>query len=135
MKGYQMARYNEYAGSPSFIEQDIANIQAVTIADIHRVYETYIKDKPYVATSFVPKGSLDLVAANSVKADVKEESIADATEVAQDISEKWKKKLKRHPLHLTARVEPVSGPDPVVVPPEVWTDELANGIQIYGIAL
>jgi zinc protease len=26
------------------------------------------------------------------------------------------------------------GPDPVVVPPEIWSDELANGINIYGIA-
>jgi zinc protease len=59
MKGFQMARYNEYADSLSFIEQAIANIQAVTMADILCVYETYIKDKPYVAFSFVPKGSLD----------------------------------------------------------------------------
>ena len=89
------------AGSPTFIEQDIANIQAINIADIQRVYDTYIKDKPYVATSFVPKGSLDLVAANSVKADVKEESIADATEVAQDIVD-VEEEIEKHPPHLTA---------------------------------
>lgn len=47
-------------------KQDIANIQAVTIEDVLRVYETYIKSKPYIATSFVPKGSLDLIANNSV---------------------------------------------------------------------
>ena len=133
MKGYQMARYNEYAGSPSFIEQDIANIQAVSIADIQRVYDTYIKNKPYVATSFVPKGAIDLVAANSVKADVKEESIADATEVAQDIADE-EGEIQKTPSSFDRSVEPVLGPDPVVVPPEVWTGELANGIRMYGIA-
>ncbi len=132
MKGFQMARYNEYAGSPSFIEQDIANIQAVSIADIQRVYETYIKDKPYVATSFVPKGSLDLVAANSVKADVKEENITDATEVDQEISD-VEEPIQKTPSSFDRSVEPEMGPDPVVVPPEVWTGELNNGIRIYGI--
>ncbi len=131
-KGFQMARYNEYAGSPAFIEQDIANIQAVTMEDVMRVYETYIKSKPYVATSFVPKGSLDLMAENSVQANVKEESIADATEVTLDEVEA-EEAIEKTPSSFDRSVEPVSGPDPVVVPPEIWTDELANGIKIYGI--
>ena len=132
-KGFQMARYNEYAGSPSFIEEDIANIQAVTIEDVNRVYETYVKDKPYIATSFVPKGSLDLMAENSVKADVVEESITDATEVAQDIEEE-EEEIAKTPSSFDRSVEPEMGPDPVVIPPEIWSDELSNGINIYGIS-
>ena len=132
-KGFQMARYNEYAGSPSFIEQDIANIQAVTIEDVLRVYETYIKDKYYVATSFVPKGSLELAAADSEKADVVEESIADALEVSQDISEEAEE-IARTPSSFDRSAEPAMGPDPVVTPPEVWSDELSNGIEILGIS-
>jgi zinc protease len=131
-KGFQMARYNEYAGSPSFIEQDIANIQAVTIDDVTHVYETYIKDKPYVATSFVPKGNLDLVATNSVKADVVEESITDATEVAQEVSGE-EEVIEKTPSSFDRSVEPAIGPDPVVVPPEIWSDQLSDGIKIYGI--
>jgi zinc protease len=133
MKAYQLAHYNEYTGSPAFIEQDIANIQAVTIEDIQRVYETYIKDKPYVATSFVPKGSTDLVASNSVKARVVEESITDATEVSQDVAEE-EEEIVKTPTSFDRSVEPPMGPDPVVVPPEVWSNRLANGISIYGIA-
>lgn len=131
-KGFQMARYNEYAGSPSFIEQDIVNIQAVTIEDIQRVYNTYIKDKPFVATSFVPKGATDLMAANSVKANVVEESIADAIEVSQDVSEE-EEEIVKTPSSFDRSVEPEMGPDPLVVPPEVWTQKLKNGINIYGI--
>jgi len=132
-KGFQMARYNEYAGSPSFIEQDIANIQAVTMEDVTRVYETYIKDKPYVATSFVPKGTLDLVALNSVKADVVEESITEATEVVQEVSDE-EEVIEKTPASFDRSVEPAMGPDPVVVPPEIWSDELSKGVDIYGIA-
>jgi len=131
-KGFQMARYNEYAGSPSYIEQDIANIQAVTIEDVQRVYEKYIKDKPYVATSFVPKGSLNLIAENSVKADVVEESITDATQVSQDISDE-QEQIQKTPSSFDRSVEPPLGPDPVVVPPDIWTDALSDGIKIYGI--
>ena len=131
-KGFQMARYNEYAGSPSFIEQDIVNIQAVTIEDIQRVYNTYIKDKPFVATSFVPKGATDLMATNSVKANVVEESIADATEVSQDVGEE-EEEIVKTASSFDRSVEPEMGPDPLVVPPEVWTQKLNNGINIYGI--
>jgi len=131
-KGFQMARYNEYAGSPSFMEEDIANIQAVTIEDVQRVYETYIKDKPYVATSFVPKGKLDLVAENSVKAEVVEESIMDASEVSQEVIEE-EELIEKTPSSFDRSVEPEMGPDPVVVPPEIWSDKLDNGIDIYGI--
>ncbi len=130
-KGFQLASYNEFAGSPSFIEQDIANIQAVTIEDVLHVYETYIKDKPYVATSFVPKGSMDLVAENSVKANVVEESIADATEVSQDIADE--EPIEKTPSSFDRSVEPAIGPDPVVTPPEVWSEDLENGLKIFGI--
>ena len=132
-KGFQMARYNEYAGSPSYIEQDIANIQAVTIEDVQRVYDTYIRDKPYVATSFVPKGSLDLVAENSVKADVVEENVSDAIEVSQEVSAE-PEAIQKTPSSFDRSVAPAMGPDPVVVPPQVWTDEFANGIKLYGIS-
>jgi len=132
-KGFQMARYNEYAGSPSYIEQDIANIQAVTIEDVQRVYDTYIKDKPYVATSFVPKGSLELVAENSVKADVVEENVSDAIEVSQEVSGE-PEVIQKTPSSFDRSVAPAMGPDPVVVPPQVWTDEFSNGIKLYGIS-
>ena len=131
-KGFQMARYNEYAGSPSFIEQDIANIQAVTIEDIMRVYHTYVKDMPYVATSFVPKGFSELAAENSVKAGVVEERIEDAMVVNQDVTVE-EEEIVKTPSSFDRSVEPAIGPDPVVVPPEVWSDALDNGMEIYGI--
>ncbi|MCG6187706.1 M16 family metallopeptidase [Maribellus maritimus] len=132
MKSFQLASYNEYAGSPGFIEQDIANIKAVTIDDILNVYEKYIKDKPFVSTSFVPKGQVELVASNSLDAGIVEENILEATEVDQStITEE--EKIKKTVTKFDRTVEPEKGPQPELKTPEVWTDEITNGIKIYGI--
>lgn len=131
-KSFQLASYNEYAGTPDFYKQEVANINAVTIDDVKRVYEKYIKGKPYVATSFVPKGSVDLIAENSVKAGVVEESITEATQVDQaavtDTEEIVKTKTS-----FDRSVQPAVGPDPEITLPQVWTAEVPNGIKIWGI--
>ena len=131
-KSFQLARYNEYAGSPGFIEQDIANIKAVTIEDIMRVYEKYIRDKPYVETSFVPRGQAGLAVENSIPADVVEENISDATEVDQSgIVDN--ENIKKTKTSFDRSVEPPVGPDPEIALPQVWTGETANGMKIWGI--
>ncbi|HEX8331323.1 MAG TPA: pitrilysin family protein, partial [Segetibacter sp.] len=79
-KGTQLAQYNIFAGNPGFIEQDIKNILSVTPADVMRVYERYLKNKNYVATSFVPKGKSALALEGSKKADVVEEKIVQGAE-------------------------------------------------------
>ncbi|MBN1819180.1 MAG: insulinase family protein, partial [Prolixibacteraceae bacterium] len=131
-KSFQLASYNEYAGSPGFIQHDIANIQAVTIDDIMRVYNKYIKDMPYVATSFVPKGQVNLIAENSVKANVVEENITDATEVDQSaiVDEE---EIKKTETAFDRTVQPPVGPDPEITLPQVWTGEASNGMKIWGI--
>ncbi len=80
-KAFQLANYNEYAGDPGYYKTDIERLKAVTKDDIWRVYNKYIKDKPFFATSFVPKGQLDLIAEGSVDAGVVEEDVMNATEV------------------------------------------------------
>ncbi len=131
-KSFQLARYNEYAGSPGFIEQDIANIQAVTIPEIMNVYEKYIKDKPYLSTSFVPKGQVDLIVANAVNAGIVEENISDATQVDQASVEE-EEEIVKSKSGFDRSAEPVSGIDPELNIPQVWTANTSNGIKIYGI--
>ncbi len=129
-KSFQLATYNEYAGSPNYYKTDIAKTKAVTKADILKVYEKYIKGKAYLATSFVPKGQTNLIAQGSVKADVVEESILDATQVAiqegEDVIAKTKTNFDRS-------VQPTNGTDPLLKLPTIWSDQLSNGIQILGI--
>jgi len=64
-KSYTLAGYNIFAGSPDFLNEDLNNSLAVTMDDVWRVYNTYVKNKNYVITNFVPKGKLDLAAENS----------------------------------------------------------------------
>ncbi len=130
-KAYQLAYYNEYAGDPGFIKQDIENIKAVTIEDVLRVYNTYIKDNNYVLTSFVPKGEVGLIAENCVKADIVEESLDNAYGNKEVIAED--EEIEKTPSSFDRSVEPPFGPDPVLNVPEVWTSELDNGIKVSGI--
>ncbi len=130
-KSFQLAQYNEYAGDPGFITQDIENIKAVTIEDVQRVYDTYIRKKPFVLTSFVPEGQMDLSAENCEKAVIVEESAENVFKVAEVDEEE--EEIKKTPSSFDRSVEPEPGPDPVLTAPEVWKSSLPNNIKVLGI--
>jgi zinc protease len=130
-KSFQLASYNEEKGDPGYYKTDIEKLKSVTKADILRVYGKYIKDKPFLVTSFVPKGQLNMIVEGSEKAAVKEESIADATQV--EIKDKGEENIVKTPTKLDRSVMPADGPDPSLNLPAVWTSKLADGLQAYGI--
>ena len=80
-KSIQLAYYNTFLNDPGYIEKDIENIKAVTLSDVKMVYDKYIKGKPHIVASFVPKGKVEMIAENSVPAGVKEENIKEASKV------------------------------------------------------
>ncbi|MGW8265418.1 MAG: M16 family metallopeptidase [Longimicrobiales bacterium] len=128
-KSFQLASYNEYAGSPGFISQDIENRLAVTSEDIWRVYDTYLKGKPFVLTSFVPRGQTELVAEGSDLFVIPEdpeglESAAAGMEVPP---------MEPIPSAFDRSVEPAKGPAPSITVPPVWTHTYANGLRLFGI--
>ncbi|MCZ6522148.1 MAG: pitrilysin family protein [Bacteroidetes bacterium] len=129
-KSFQLASYNTFAGDPGFITQDIENIQSVTKEDVMRVYEKYIKDKPYVITSFVPKGQVDMIAENSEMANVVEEEIKENVE--KQIAEA-EEEIQRTPSKIDRSIEPEQGTVPELRIPESWKAELSNGLQVHGI--
>lgn len=131
MKSYQLASYNTFTGDPGYIEKDIARIKAVTVEDVWRVYNTYIKNKPYVVTSFVPKGQLDMIVEGSTKANVVEEEIEETEDVAQTATEE--KEIEKTPSAFDRSVEPDQGTPPGLNLPETWTVTLENGLRVYGI--
>jgi zinc protease len=130
-KGFQLAQYNMFAGNPGFVEQDINNILGVTVADVKRVYAEYIKDKPFVATSFVPKGESALALTGSTQAEVVEEKIEQGAEEEFDAS--IVAQYEPTPSTFDRASEPGYGTAPTITPPTVWETELANGIDVYGI--
>jgi len=129
-KSFQLARYNVFTGDPAFITQDIENIKKVTKDDIMRVYNTYLKDKPYVITSFVPKGSLDLIAENSTKANIVEEEIKE--NVAVKIEESNDEVVKTA-SNFDRSKAPEMGESPKLNIPESWAVTLNNDMKVLGI--
>ncbi|MDH7913060.1 pitrilysin family protein [Winogradskyella sp. SYSU M77433] len=130
-KGFQLAQYEIFAGDPGFINQDVKNILAVTTEDIMRVYNTYIKDKNYIATSFVPKGQIDLVLDNSQLANIVEEKIIEGAEESFDPS--IAATYEKTPSSFDRSVEPPYGKSPELNIPTVWKKELDSGIKVFGI--
>lgn len=130
-KSLQLAFYNTFLNDPGYIEKDIENIKAVTLNDVKAVYEKYIKGKPHVVTSFVPKGKPEMIAENSVPAGVKEENISEASQV--EIAKAGDEKIIKTASAMDRTVEPAIGKDPDVNVPEIWKAKLANGIEVYGI--
>lgn len=130
-KGFQLAQYNIFANDPGFIKKDIESILAVSATDVIRVYEKYIKGKDFIATSFVPRGQLDLALANSEKAEVVEEQIVQGAEESFDTS--IQADYDRTPSSFNRTIEPPYGSAPEVQIPEVYEATLDNGMEIYGI--
>ena len=130
-KAFRLAEYDIFAGDPGFYKQDMDNMLAVTVDDVKNVYEKYIKGKNYVATSFVPRGKVDLAASGSVNAGIEEENILAATEVK--IEGGVAEEIQKTPTSFDRSVQPPLGPDVSVTVPAVWKSSLANGMKLYGI--
>ncbi|MFK8165349.1 MAG: M16 family metallopeptidase, partial [Lewinella sp.] len=130
-KGFNLAQYNIFAGDPGFVEKDIENILGVTTADVMRVYDKYIKGKPYVATSFVPKGATELALTGSTKAKVVEEKIEIGAEETFDAS--IVAEYEPTPSTFDRSEEPAYNGKLEPTPPTVWQATLGNALQVYGI--
>lgn len=130
-KGFQLAQYEIFAGDPGFVNQDVKNILNVTTEDVTRVYNQYVKDKHFVATSFVPKEQKALALNDSKLADVVEEPIVEGAEESFDAS--IAADYERTPSSFDRSIEPPYGDSPDIIVPEVWKDELSSGIKLFGI--
>lgn len=130
-KSSQLAQCNYLKGNPGCTEDEIKNILAVTTADVMRVYEKYIKGKNFVATSFVPKGKMNLALNGSKKAEVVEEKIVQGAEAEVDPTKNAE--YEKTPSSFDRSKEPPYGAAPEVKVPAVWEQKLANGMRVYGI--
>jgi zinc protease len=130
-KGFQLAQYEIFAGTPDYINQDVKNILAVTTKDVMRVYQKYIKGKHFVATSFVPKGEANLILEGSTLAAVVEEKIIEGREDAFDAS--IVATYEKTPSQFDRSVEPAYGESPDVILPTVWKSKLSSGLNVLSI--
>lgn len=131
-KAIALAEYNLFRDDPGYLDDDIAALRAVTADDVMDVYNRYIKDKPFIATSFVPKGELELGLEGAETATVVEEIVVQGAEadVPYDpdlrIFEPTASSFDRS-------VEPDFGAPYTLPVPTIWTAEAGNGLEIVGI--
>lgn len=131
-KAIQLGQYNLFTDDPGFINQDLENMQAVTTADVMRVYNTYIKDKPRVMTSIVPKGAAELTLDGATLANIIEEKVVQGAEKTVPDSED-KRDFARTASGFDRTIEPVFGASYDLPTPDIWKTSFDNGIEAYGI--
>ena len=120
----QLAAYETYRNTPNGIMDDVKRYESVTADDVMRVYKQYLKDKPAVIMSVVPKGQGDKIAAPDTWSRY-ERTIPENTDVS-DFN--WTLPVD----DFDRSVVPPSGENPSVVVPPVYTTSLANGIEVLG---
>ncbi|NLA50055.1 MAG: insulinase family protein [Bacteroidales bacterium] len=130
-KSFMLAFYDVMAGSPDYLISELDRMKSVTAEDVWEVYNRYIRGKNYVATSFVPKGQLNLAAEGSVSAEIVEEDITRPVQV--DIETETEEEIIKTPSGFDRSVAPVPGPDPEIKLPLVWSSVYPNGMKIHGI--
>jgi zinc protease len=65
-KADQLASYDYTAGTPDFVQQDLARYEKVTAADVQRVAATYLS-QPRVVLTVVPEGKRQLMVSGGAK--------------------------------------------------------------------
>lgn len=130
-KSFQLANYSVLAGDPGFIGEDLRRLRAVTADDVMRVYRDYVAGRPHIATSFVPQGGLELALDGSATAEVVEEAIVSDAEPSAPVAAP--DSFERTVSEIDRSTPPALAERPQLRVPDVWSAELANGMQVRGI--
>ncbi len=129
-KAFELAEGNEFAGDPNHIATIAIRTAAVTADEVMAAYRRYIKDRPRIMTSFVPRGRPELALEGADRAHVVEEEIVAGAE--DEVTQGDEARYRRTPTEAD-RSEPPLGFTPLVRAPEVWQSQLDNGLDVYGI--
>jgi zinc protease len=126
-KGSSLASYQTFENNPNYIAKDLERYRNVTVEDVKRVYEQYIKGKNCVVLSYVPEGATDLIAA----VDNFEPTIGLTPESVMNNYDTLQYNQPVDTL-FDRSIKPTPGPAPFVQVPEYWTVKMNNGIKAIG---
>jgi len=120
----QLAAYETFQNTPNAITADIQRYENVTKDDVMRVYQKYIKNKPAVVMSIVPKDQPDSI----IKADTwqRYERNITSESKASDLV------LRPGTSNFDRSVIPASGPNPSIKVPGLYRTVNKNGVEIIG---
>ncbi len=121
-----LAYNNTFGGEPDKVQYDLDRYNAVTKADVMRVFKKYIKDKHAVVMSIVPKGKLDLVA----KPD--NYTFTNRKDLRISLVNDDKLDYRYIDSAIDRTITPIAKTNKAVKLPEYWQSEFDNGIKLIG---
>ncbi|QSX34781.1 insulinase family protein [Shewanella avicenniae] len=121
-----LASNETFTGEPNQVEFDLKRYGAVTKADVMRVYNQYIKGKPSVVLSVVPKGGNALIAAAD---NFKPTNPAVAKQAVEGLDGHQSLVAKSS---FDRNIEPAAGAPVSLHMPSLWNDKLANNVEVMG---
>ncbi len=120
-----LASNQTFTGNPNFLTQQLKAHNAVTKADVMRVYNQYIKGKKAVLLSVVPKGKPEMVAAA-------DNFTVDKSGYMPPADQYSGLKYVKATDTFDRRQRPAAGTNPIITVPSFWKQNLTNGIKIIG---
>lgn len=133
-KALTMAQNNVFGGTPDRTLREVKRYNEVTVEDVKRVYDQYIKGKNYLAISIVPKGQGDLAITGSVPAAVNKESIEEQVITSKAGTITDEEDYERTGSIFDRSIEPALLVNtPALKVPAIWSTELSNGMKVKGI--
>jgi zinc protease len=121
----QLASFQTFAGNPNKIADLIKMYTSVTKEDVMRVYNEYIKGKPAVFISVVPKGKETLIAKED------NHTIDTTNYTRPDYGYAGLKYVKAKDAFDRSKI-PGNGANPTVKVPKFWRKDLPNGVKMIG---
>lgn len=121
----QLAAFQTFTGNPNKISELLKAYTSVTKEDVMRVYNQYIKGKPSVVLSVVPKGQEKMIAAA-------DNFTIDSTSYKAPDYGYAGLKYNKAKDNFDRKKTPGNGPNPVVKVPAFWRKSLGNGAKVIG---
>ena len=125
-KASLLAYFQTFTGNPGVMDKLMKMYDNVSKEDVMRVYEKYIKNKPAIVLSVLPKGKEDLVAApDNFKID---SSHYQRPDYGYD-----KLKYIKAKDNFDRKIIPAAGENPVVKVPDFWEENIDKNIKAIGV--
>jgi len=128
-KASTLAQYQYVHDNPNYVAQDLQRYLDVTVDDVMRVYNQYVKAQHAVILSVYPKGQPQLVAKEDNFVFVRDTTLE--ANMAQYEGLAYTKPTREED-GFDRRVKPAPGENPSIKVPDYWTDRFDNGLKVIG---
>ena len=125
-KAAQLAAFETFTGNPDMISTLLTIYREVTKEDVRRVFNQYLKDKPSVVLSVLPKGHEAVIAAP-------DNFTVDTSNYQKPDHGYEGLKYVKAKDNFDRKIMPPAGPNPVVKVPVFWKKTIHGNTEIIGV--